>query len=124
MEEDGEAFFCQMMDTRNIKAQAESRGKSMGVVTKSYGYKAMKKIMYAREERLTKRQEKLETEAEAKLKREEDAKWKPDPTTEKHEKRKKAKEAKTEEKVRKKMEKMTLSKTESLASGHKHKPKH
>ena len=124
MEEDGEAFFCQMKDTRSVKAQAEIRGKSVGIVTKSYSHKAMKKIMYAREERLAKRQEKAEAEEEAKHKAEEDAKWKLDPTSARHEKRKKEREAKTEDKVRKKMEKLALAHTETLTNGHKHKPKH
>ena len=123
MEPAGDEFYtAEDGDTRNVKAVARTRGKTVRMVTKAYGHKAVQKIMYSKEEK-----EKRRKEAFAVIEKEEDKKreaeeW-ADPHSDKKVMKAKAKEAKAEEKLRKKIEKMELYKSE-LSNGKKAKSQH
>ena len=124
MEWEGEAFFTDMADRRNVKATAETRGKVMGMVTKSYNHKAVEKIMYTREEKQKRSKETKQTDNERREKMKEDANWALDPASQKRLKTVREKEAKTEEKTRKRQEIARLYAAEIKANGIKNRPKY
>lgn len=118
MEAEGEDYFVGMSDTRNVRAYADIRGKSVGMVTKAYSHKAIKKILYTKSEKQQKRKEaqKREDEEKAKEKLNEPL----DDFSEKKMKKQKEKQAKQAEKMRIKLEKIKLAKSEMIKNGHKH----
>ena len=107
-----EDYYLAEADTRNVKAQADSRGKRVCMVSKSYSHKAVEKILYAKGEKWKRDTEKREKAAEQKHRREENAEW-GDPTSERHARKLKDKIAREEEKARKKLEKIKLNKDEN-----------
>jgi len=75
---DGEAFFSDMVDRRNIKALAEQRHMLVSMITKSYNHKDLEKLNEFRNAKF-KREAEMEAAAqEKKEKMEEDEKWKLD----------------------------------------------
>ena len=103
-------------DTRNVKAVASLRGKRVRTVTKSYNFKAMQKVMYAKEERDKRRFEVKQAAVEVQEKARADAEWS-DPVSDKHAKKTKEREDKAGEKTKKKMEKTELYSSE-MSNGH------
>ena len=106
-------------DTRNVKAQARTRKMRIGTVTKSYNYKAMKKIKYSKEDRGKKSYDAYKADEDEKERIKEEVKW-TDSVTDKHTKKIKEKQEKMEEKTRKKLEKLELYKSE-MKNGRKKK---
>eukprot|EP00826_Nyctotherus_ovalis_P055839 TRINITY_DN7460_c0_g1_i5.p1 TRINITY_DN7460_c0_g1~~TRINITY_DN7460_c0_g1_i5.p1 ORF type:complete len:117 (-),score=57.66 TRINITY_DN7460_c0_g1_i5:194-544(-) len=115
--EPNDGDYVANVDTRNVKAQAGARGKRMGMVKKSYNHKAITKIMYAKEEREKRRYDAYKVAEDEKQRIKEEKEW-ADPVSDKHSKKKQEKAMKAEEKVRKKLEKLQLTKAE-MKNGHK-----
>jgi hypothetical protein len=118
MEAEGEDYFASMNDTRNVRAYADCRGKTVGMVTKAYSHKAIKKILYTKSEKQQKKKEAQKREDEE---REKEKLNEPlDDISEKKLRKQKEKQAKQAEKVQKRLEKIKLSKSETLKNGIKH----
>ena len=118
---DGEDFFRSMSDDRNVKGLARSRGKLVCMVSKSYSHKAIKKITYAKEQRMMQDKEKAEGKLAEKERMKIDAEWTIDPAEQKRIDKLKAKKDKAEGKKHRKKAKEPLLANEVKMKNNKHK---
>ena len=124
MSADGAVYFTDIADTRNVRAQATTRKKLFGMVTKSYNHKEVEKILEMRQLKFQREAAARELAKEKEDKKKEDAQWILDQASKKKQRRNKERAAKAEEKARRREEMMKFREEDSFMNGVKGRSKH